>query len=55
MDEFNEALHKIGAHIYQQGGADGAPSAAGHVDGQESGSEKKKEDDVVDADYREVN
>jgi molecular chaperone DnaK len=55
MDEFNEALQKIGTHIYQQGGADGAPSAAGHVDGQESGGEKKKEDDVVDADYREVN
>jgi molecular chaperone DnaK len=55
MDEFNEALQKIGTHIYQQGGADGAPSAAGHVDGQESGAEKKKEDDVVDADYREVN
>jgi molecular chaperone DnaK len=55
MDEFNEALQKIGTHIYQQGGADGAPSAAGHVDGQESGAEKKKVDDVVDADYREVN
>ena len=53
MDEFNEALQKIGTHIYQQGGADGAPSAA--ADGQESGAEKKKEDDVVDADYREVN
>jgi molecular chaperone DnaK len=55
MDEFNESLQKIGTHIYQQGGADGAPSAAGHADGQESGDEKKKEDDVVDADYREVN
>src|ERR1700694_3805256 len=55
MDEFNEALQKIGTHIYQQGGADGAPSAAGRADGQESGEEKKKEDDVVDADYREVN
>jgi len=55
MDEFNEALQKIGTHIYQQGGADGAPSAAGREDGQESGAEKKKEDDVVDADYREVN
>ena len=55
MDEFNEALQKIGTHIYQQGGADGATSAAGHADGQESGEEKKKEDDVVDADYREVN
>jgi len=55
MDEFNESLQKIGTHIYQQGGADGAPSAAGRADGQESGDEKKKEDDVVDADYREVN
>jgi molecular chaperone DnaK len=55
MDEFNEALQKIGTHIYQQGSADGAASAAGHADGQESGDEKKKEDDVVDADYREVN
>ncbi len=55
MDEFNEALQKIGTHIYQQGGADGAPSAAGPADGQEAGDEKKKEDDVVDADYREVN
>ncbi len=55
MDEFNESLQKIGTHIYQQGGADGATSAAGHADGQESAGEKKKEDDVVDADYREVN
>jgi molecular chaperone DnaK len=55
MDEFNESLQKIGTHIYQQGGADGAPSAAAHEDGQEAAGEKKKEDDVVDADYREVN
>jgi molecular chaperone DnaK len=55
MDEFNESLQKIGTHIYQQGGADGAQAAAGHADGQESAGEKKKEDDVVDADYREVN
>jgi len=55
MDDFNESLQKIGTHIYQQGGADGAAAAAGQVDGQEAGDEKKKEDDVVDADYREVN
>jgi molecular chaperone DnaK len=55
MDDFNEALQKIGTHIYQQGGADGAASAAGHADGEEPAGEKKKEDDVVDADYREVN
>jgi molecular chaperone DnaK len=53
MDDFNEALQKIGQHIYQQAGSapesapqDGAPSADG---------DKKKEEDVVDADYREVN
>jgi molecular chaperone DnaK len=53
MDDFNEALQKIGQHIYQQAGSapesaapDGSPSADG---------DKKKEEDVVDADYREVN
>jgi molecular chaperone DnaK len=53
MDDFNEALQKIGTHIYQQAGSapesapqDGSPSADG---------DKKKEEDVVDADYREVN
>jgi molecular chaperone DnaK len=55
MDDFNESLQKIGTHIYQQGGGDGAAAAAGHADGQETAGEKKKEDDVVDADYREVN
>ncbi len=52
MDEFNEALQKIGQHIYQEAGASaptGAPS-----DGAPAG-EQKKEEDVVDADYREVN
>jgi molecular chaperone DnaK len=56
MDEFNEALQKIGTHIYQQGqgGAGAAPAESSNSDGQETG-EKKKEEDVVDADYREVN
>jgi molecular chaperone DnaK len=52
MDDFNEALQKIGQHIYQGAGAaapTGAPS-----DGTPPG-EEKKEGDVVDADYREVN
>jgi molecular chaperone DnaK len=52
MDEFNEALQKIGQHIYQQQGA-AAPSGA-PSDGSPSEPEKK-EGDVVDADYREVN
>jgi molecular chaperone DnaK len=56
MDDFNEALQKIGTHIYQQGQGDAgaAPAESSNSDGQETG-EKKKEEDVVDADYREVN
>jgi molecular chaperone DnaK len=55
MDEFNESLQKIGEHIYQAAGAaGGASSASTQPDGHEPG-EKKKEEDVVDADYREVN
>ena len=55
MDEFNESLQKIGEHIYQAAGAGaGTSSASSQSDGHESG-EKKKDEDVVDADYREVN
>jgi molecular chaperone DnaK len=56
MDDFNEALQKIGQHIYEQAGAatGGSTASAAQSDGHES-EEKKKEDDVVDADYREVN
>src|SRR5499427_2827311 len=50
MDEFNEALGKVGQHIYQ-----GAGAASGGAGGQPPTDEKKPEDDVVDADYREVN
>jgi molecular chaperone DnaK len=55
MDDFNEALQKIGEHIYQTAGAAGGDSSATHSDGHESSDQKKKEEDVVDADYREVN
>ena len=53
MDEFNEALQKIGQHIYQEAGAKsgGGPDGSASADGEQ----KKKEEDVVDADYREVN
>jgi molecular chaperone DnaK len=50
MDEFNEALGKVGQHIYQ--GANAAPGSGG---GEAPTDEKKPDDDVVDADYREVN
>src|SRR6202521_5359712 len=58
MDEFNEALQKIGTHIYQQGGAPAgaAPNdGSSPEDGQKPEGAKKTEDEVVDADYREVN
>src|SRR6185312_17319499 len=52
MDDFNEALQKIGQHIYQQTGAEAGGETPS--DGAPAG-DKKKEEDVVDADYREVN
>jgi molecular chaperone DnaK len=57
MDEFNEALQKIGQHIYQGAGAGGgASSSSAQSDGHDGGEDaKKKDEDVVDADYREVN
>jgi molecular chaperone DnaK len=48
MDEFNEALQKVGQHIYQGAGA----TSGGQ---NPPGGEQKPDDDVVDADYREVN
>jgi len=61
MDEFNESLQKIGEHIYAQagaksgGGSDGSGSSGGSDGSSADGEPKKKEEDVVDADYREVN
>jgi molecular chaperone DnaK len=48
MDEFNEALQKVGQHIYE-----GAGAAGGNPTSQ-PGAENKPDDNVVDADYREV-
>jgi molecular chaperone DnaK len=57
IDEFNEALQKIGTHIYQQGGeaAAAAPHDGSPDGGSKAASGKKPADDVVDAEYREVN
>ena len=52
MDDFNESLQKIGQHIYQQ---QGAATPTGAASDGSAGTEEKKEGDVVDADYREVN
>ncbi|HEV2032969.1 MAG TPA: molecular chaperone DnaK [Candidatus Dormibacteraeota bacterium] len=54
MDEFNESLQKIGQHIYQEAGAKSGDGSDGSASA--DGEHKKKEaDEVVDADYREVN
>ncbi len=55
MDEFNEALQKIGEHIYSGAGTGGGESSASAQSDGQDGAEKKKDEDVVDADYREVN
>jgi molecular chaperone DnaK len=52
MDEFNEALQKVGQHIYQEAGRT-SPGGQGPQGGGQPG-EEKSQDDVVDADYREV-
>jgi molecular chaperone DnaK len=48
MDEFNEALQRLGQAVYQQAGGTSGGS------GQQPGGPGQKEDDVVDAEYREV-
>jgi molecular chaperone DnaK len=57
MDEFNESLQKIGEHIYAQAGAKSGSGSSGPEgsSGEGQGEPKKKDEDVVDADYREVN
>jgi molecular chaperone DnaK len=54
MDEYNEALQKVGQHIYEGAGATAGGPAGGPGAPPGSG-EPKSQDDVVDADYREVN
>jgi molecular chaperone DnaK len=55
MDEFNESLQKIGEHIYAQAGAKSGSGPSGSDGSGPADGEPKKEEDVVDADYREVN
>jgi len=55
MDDFNEALQKIGQHIYQQAGAATGGGQGGGGGSSPDGEAEKKREDVVDADYREVN
>jgi molecular chaperone DnaK len=57
MDEFNEVLQKIGQHIYQGAGTPAGSGGGGSPQGgaQPGQPGHKKDEDVVDADYREVN
>ncbi|MBO0688773.1 MAG: molecular chaperone DnaK [Candidatus Dormibacteraeota bacterium] len=52
MDDFNTSLAKVGQHIYQQAGS--TPGGSGESGSQEGEGPAKDDDDVVDADYREV-
>jgi molecular chaperone DnaK len=52
MDELNESLQKIGQHIYS-GSSDGPTDGAPH-DGGATSQPKSEEEDVVDAEYKEV-
>jgi len=48
MDEFNDALPKVGQAVYQETGTAGGGSQRQGEPGQDG------DDDVVDAEYREV-
>ena len=52
MDDLNESLQKVGQHIY--GSSNGPSSDGGGEPGQPGSSEKQPEEDVVDAEYKEV-
>ncbi|MDQ6772738.1 MAG: molecular chaperone DnaK [Candidatus Dormibacteraeota bacterium] len=52
MDEFDQALQKVGEHVYSQAGA--TQSSPGGEAGP-PGSAGESKENVVDADYREVN
>jgi molecular chaperone DnaK len=50
MDQFNESLQKVGQAVYQEAGTSGRPGQQGTEPGEQQGGD----DDVIDADYREV-
>jgi molecular chaperone DnaK len=53
MDEFNDALQRVGQVVYQEAGSSGA-SGPGQQGQSSSGTGKPNDEDVIDADYREV-
>jgi molecular chaperone DnaK len=52
MDDLNESLQKVGQHIYSS--PDGPSGDGGSEPGATGTGEKKPEEDVVDAEYKEV-
>ena len=58
VERLQNVSHKVATEMYQAGGAPGAEAGAGAQGnpgaGAEAGSSKKNDDDVVDADYKEV-
>jgi molecular chaperone DnaK len=56
--KLQEATHKITAELYKNAGAQGgagADGATGATEGAEASTDGKKGDDVIDADYKDVN
>ncbi|HEX4214685.1 MAG TPA: molecular chaperone DnaK [Candidatus Dormibacteraeota bacterium] len=54
MDELNQSLQKVGQHIYGDQPSGGGPQQGPPEGGSEPGDQSPGDDDVVDAEYREV-
>ncbi len=56
VERLQNVSHKVAAEMYQAGGAPGAEAGGEQANaaGGDTGSSKKSDDDVVDADYKEV-
>ena len=55
INELTQASYKLSEHLYKQGGDAGSAQGAGAGAGSAGASQSKPDDDVVDADYEEVN
>lgn len=57
VQKLNAATHKITAELYKKAGADGSGGGAqgGGQPGGDQAASEKKDDDVIDADYKDVN
>lgn len=53
FEKLQAATHKVTSEMYKQQGAQGGPEAGAGTEG--AASSEKKDDDVIDADYKDVN